>query len=72
VDHAQHGAERKLAADLEPWLELLPRPAIHPDLPSLATLPTPDEHGAAIAVKIALLKGERFADSQSCAPEEHD
>jgi hypothetical protein len=47
VDHAQHRADRELAADLEPWIELLPSPAIHSDLASLAAFPAPDEHRAA-------------------------
>ena len=42
MDHAQHGADRKLATDLEPWLELLPRPAVHADRASLAALTAPD------------------------------
>src|ERR1700752_2359815 len=62
VDHTQHCAEWKLATDLYPRLELLPRPTIHPDLATLAALPTPDEYGAARSVQIALLQRERFAD----------
>jgi hypothetical protein len=48
---------------------LLPRPPVHPDLAALAALPAPDKHGAARPVKIALLERERFADSQSGAPQ---
>ncbi len=62
VDHAQQRADRKLAADLEPRIELLPRPTIHPDLTALAARPAPDEHGAAGPVEVALLERERFAD----------
>ena len=72
VDHAQQGADWDLPADLEPWVELLPRPAVHPDLPSLAALATPYEHSAAGAVLVALLERERFADPQTCTPEQHD
>jgi hypothetical protein len=54
------------------WVKLLPRPAVHPDLASLAALPTPDERRAAAAVQVALLKRKRFADPQSSAPEKHD
>jgi hypothetical protein len=39
VDHAQQRADRKLPAELEPWIELLPRPTIHPNLAALAALP---------------------------------
>jgi hypothetical protein len=51
---------------------LIPSPAVHPDLEALAALPAPDDHGAAAAVKVALLDGERFADPQARAPEQHD
>jgi hypothetical protein len=38
VDHAQHRADRELVADLEPGVELVPRPTVHPDLSALAAL----------------------------------
>ena len=47
VDHAQHGADRKLAADCEPRVDLLPGPAVHPDFASFAALAAPDEYGTA-------------------------
>src|SRR5579875_1045742 len=72
VDHAQHGADREVVADLDPWLELLPCPAVHPVLASLATLPMAHEDGATAAIQIAFLNGERFADPQSSTPEQHD
>jgi hypothetical protein len=72
VDHAQHRADRELATDLQPWVELLPCPAVHANLTALAALPAPDEYAAAGSVQIALLKRERFADSQARAPEHND
>jgi hypothetical protein len=72
VDDAQHRTDRELATDLQPRIELLPRPTIHSDLTALAALPTPDEYGAARSVQIALLERQRFADSQSGAPEQND
>jgi hypothetical protein len=72
VDHAQERPERELAADLAPRAQLFPCPAVHPDLASLAAFPAPDEHGAAAAVKIALLESERFADPQPRAPQQDD
>src|SRR5437867_2779250 len=72
VDHAQERSDRELAANLEPRAELIPCPAVHPDLAPLATFPSPDEHRAASAVKIALLERERLADSQSRAPQQDD
>jgi hypothetical protein len=62
VDHTQHRADRKLATDLEPRIELLPSPTIRSDLAALAALATPDEYGAARSVQIALLQRQRFAD----------
>jgi hypothetical protein len=51
---------------------LIPSPAVHPHLAAFAALPAPNEHGAAAAVKVALLEGERLADPQARAPEQHD
>src|SRR5947209_20318078 len=72
VDHAQERSDRELAADLEPRVELLPCPAIHPNLAPLATFPSPNEHRAAGAVEVALVECERFADPQSGAPQQDD
>ena len=46
VNHAQHRADRQLAADLEPGVKLIPCPAVHSDLTALAALPAPNEHRA--------------------------
>ncbi|MGB9183506.1 MAG: hypothetical protein WCB67_05525 [Solirubrobacteraceae bacterium] len=62
MDHTQHRADRKLATNLEPRIELLPSPTIHSDLAALAALATPDEYGAARSVQVALLQRQRFAD----------
>ena len=72
VDHAQQRADRSLPADLEPRVELVPCPAVHPDLSALAALSTPDQNGAAGAVEVALLERERFADPQSGTPQQHN
>ncbi|MDQ6840899.1 MAG: hypothetical protein M3025_00540 [Actinomycetota bacterium] len=72
MDHAQQRSDRELTADLEPGVELLPGPAVHPDLASLAAFPAPNEHGGAAAVQVALLESERFADAQPGAPEQDD
>jgi len=71
VDYAQQRTDRKLAADLEPGVELVPCPAVHPDLSALAALPTPDEHSAAGAVEVALLEHERLADPQPGTPQQY-
>jgi hypothetical protein len=54
VDCTKQCADRKLAADLEPGVELVPCPAVHPDLSSLAALSTPDQYSAAGTVEVAL------------------
>jgi hypothetical protein len=53
-------------------IQLLPGPAVHPDLVALASLATAHQHHAACSVEIALLKGERLADPQSGAPQHDD
>jgi hypothetical protein len=63
VDNAEHRADREPATDLQPRIELLPRPAIHPNLSPLAALPPPDEYRAARSVQVTLLERECFADS---------
>jgi hypothetical protein len=72
VDHAQERSDREPAADLEPWTELLPRPAVHPNLAPLAAFPSPNKHRAAGAVKVTLVEGERFTDPQPRASQQHD
>ena len=62
VDHAQQRADRQLTADLEPRVELIPCPAVHPDLSALAALAAPHETSPAGAIEVALLERERFAD----------
>jgi hypothetical protein len=72
VDHAQQCADRKLAADLQPGVELVPCPTVHPDLSALAALSTSDQYSAARPVEVALLKRERFTDPQSGTPQQHN
>jgi hypothetical protein len=69
VDHIQERSDREPAADLEPWVDLLPGPAVHPDLSPLAAFTAPNEHSASAAVEIALLQSERFADPEARAPQ---
>ena len=71
VDHTQQRSDRELPADLEPRVELLPGPTVHPDLATLAAFATPHEHRTARAIQIALLQSERFADPQASASEQH-
>src|SRR5439155_11534739 len=72
VDHAEQRADRQARSDLKPRLELLPGPAVHPDLAALAALAAADEDRAARSVEVGLGESERFTDSETGAPEEHD
>jgi hypothetical protein len=72
VDHAQQCADRKLAADLQPGIELVPCPTVHPDLSALAALfhtgPVP-RRGCG---RGRSLERQRFADPQSGTPQQHN
>jgi hypothetical protein len=72
MDHTEQRPDPQLTTDLEPRIKLVPRPAVHPNLATLAALPAPNEHGAPAAIKIALMEGERFVDSQAGTPQQHD
>jgi hypothetical protein len=66
VDHAEQSPDWEIAADFEPWLQLIPGPAVHPDLAALPALASPNQHGAARAVKVRFGEIQRLAD-----PERH-
>ena len=72
VDHAQQRADRELAAELEPWIQVVPRPAIHADLATLDSLATTHDDRAAGTVQVALLERQCFVDAQPSAPQQHD
>jgi hypothetical protein len=72
VDHAQQRTGRKVTADLEPWVKLLPSPVVHADLAALAALATPNEDRPARSIKVGFLKSDGFADPQPGAPQQHD
>lgn len=72
VDYAEQSSDWQIGSDLEPWLQLIPGPAIHPDLAALAALPASYQDGAAQAVKIRLGKIQRLADPKPGAPQHHD
>lgn len=70
TQHAEQRADRQPGADAEPWLELLPGPAVHSDFAALAALALAHQHCAACLVEIASLNRERFTDSQPCTPQQ--
>lgn len=58
--------------DLEPGLEALEAPPVHPDLASFAAFASAHKHRTASGVKIALGERERFTDPEARAPEHDD
>jgi len=44
--HAEQRPDRERGTELQPRVQLLPRPPVHPDLTTLVTLPVPDQNGA--------------------------
>jgi hypothetical protein len=64
--------DRELGAQLEPWLQLLPRPFVHADFAAWAALAASDQERAAAAVEIELGERQRFVAAQPGAPEDDD
>jgi hypothetical protein len=71
LDDAQEWADRKLASQLEPRLQLLPRPTVHADLAPAPALTAPHEKRAAGLVEIAFGQLQRFVDPEAGSPEDH-
>jgi hypothetical protein len=69
---AEERADRQGPARLEPGIELLPAPAVHPDLAPATTLSRTDQNGAAMAVKLGLSQRQCLADPQPGTPEHDD
>jgi len=63
ADDAEERPDRQLFADLEPWVELLPAPAVHADLAALAALAAAHENRATTRVKIAFGQRKRLTES---------
>src|SRR5947209_8541348 len=57
---AEECADRKGAAEREPWLELVPGPAVHAYLAALTTLALAYKDRAARRVEVGLAQRERF------------
>jgi hypothetical protein len=62
ADHAQQRSDRQRRSDLEPGLELIPRPSIHADLPPAPALATANQDRATRRIKVGLGEVKRFAD----------
>src|SRR5436305_3380746 len=72
ADDAEQGADRELRTQLEPLLEALPPPAVHPDLAPPAPFASADQDRTCYPVKVGLGERERLADPQTGPPEHND
>ncbi len=72
VDDAKESSHREIGSDLEPWLQLIPGPAVHSDLAALPALASSYQDGTAQTVKIGFGKIQCLPDPQPGAPEQHD
>src|SRR5215213_146816 len=71
-DDAQQRADRQLPSQLEPRLQLFPRPTVHADFASATALAAPHEQRAAYLIEIAFGELERLVDPESGSPEDDD
>jgi len=62
IDHAQQRPHGQLASELEPGLQLLPRPGVHAHFATAPALAATNQHRAPAGIKIALGKPQRFVD----------
>src|SRR5450755_1225284 len=69
---AEQRADGQSRSECEPGIEMVPGPAVHPDLAPPSALPGANEDGAALSVKVGLGQRERFADPQPGAPSHDD
>jgi hypothetical protein len=58
--------------NVQPRVEVLPSPVVHPDLAALAALAAAYQDAATGGVKVALGEAERLADAQPGSPEQDD
>src|SRR3954451_12228722 len=69
---AQQRTDWKVDARGEPWLNLLPGPVVHADLPAATALAAAHEQRAAPRMKVRLAEGEGLVDPHARAPKHHD
>jgi hypothetical protein len=72
VDDAEQRSDRQLHAVLEPPVEVIETPVIHPRLAALVVLPVPDQQRPASLVDIGLAGREGFRDPRPAAPQHRD
>lgn len=71
-DDAEQRSHGKLGAGVEPRLQLLPGPLVHPDLTTTATLAAPHQQRPATAIEVALVEQQGLVDAQPGAPQHDD
>jgi hypothetical protein len=71
-DDAQLRPDRQLTAQLEPGLQLFPRPTVHADFAPATALTAPHKQRAAGLVQVAFGEFSRFVDAKTGLPEHHD
>ena len=61
-----------MTSQLEPGLQLLPRPSVHADFTPATALAAPHEQRAARLVEITFGEFQRLVDPEPSSPEDHD
>jgi hypothetical protein len=69
---AEQCADWNRGAQLQPWAQLLPRPAVDADFTAFAAFSTADQDRPAVRVQVAFAQSECSADAQAGAPEHDD
>jgi hypothetical protein len=72
VDDAQQRADRELAPDAHPWVQLRPGPAIHADFSATATLACANNDSAARRIEVSLGEVACLTDPQTGSPQDDD
>ncbi len=72
MQDAKERSDGQALTQIDPWLELVPGPTIHPDLAAFAAFAVPHKNRPAPGIEICFREGERFADSQAGTPQNDD
>src|SRR5450755_3872363 len=72
VDDAEQRPDRELETVLEPAVQVLEPPVVHPDLTTTIALTVADQHRPAGRVHVGLGQGQRLGDPQPAAPQHRD
>lgn len=72
VQDAEERSDGQALAQLDPRLQLFPRPAVHSDLAAFAALALAHEDRAAVWIEVGLGECERFAYAKAGTPQHDD